>query len=540
MKDRQRIAFALGTLGLVLAYLAVETRYILHIPFGVDEFAGAYILRMFRGAVPYRDFTPPKTVLGFYLQLPVFAAVADPWRAMLAVKFEHAILAASVMFGAALLLGRRLPAAPVLGALAMLMTLSPFLEQGAELRVDSTAAAFGFISLLALIERRPALAGIFAAGAFLCTQKGVYFVLASQAGLLADLARARTPRARSAWLRFTVSSGATLAAYLACWSVVASPGTVLRGIFLDKNIVQIATTNIYSIRGLFWFQTAARNPLFCALAATGLILLFRRWLAPKEDDPLAILAPYILALSLLAAWHKQPWPYFIAMIAPPFFMVIAVALAELWQWRRATILFAIVGAAIPLARLGVTLQRDSAYQRATFNTAQALLAPNETYLDGTNMIYTRDQAAPEFVWLDWVHMEALRGTPPAQLMPLIGRIDAARPKLMLLTYRTAALPPTLLMYAHTQFAPLWGNILYYAPVIAQPAFDLHFDGTYLAEGPARIDDIAVTGGTRLTLRRGRHTLTAAQPVRLRLLPPPTVPLDWHFSGGGELLQNGFN
>ncbi len=188
----------------------------------------------------------------------------------------------------------------------------------------------------------------------------------------------------------------------------------------------------------------------------------------------------------------------------------------------------------------MTMRRNNAFQRATFATAQSLLGPNETYLDGTNMIYTHEQAAPEFVWLDWVRMKALRDAAPAQLMPLIRRIDAGRPKLMLLNYRTAALPPALQLYARSQFAPLWGNILYYAPIIAPPGFELHFDGTYLADRPARIDDIDIAAGARLPLHRGWHTMRASHPIRLRLLAPPGTPFDARFAAGGELLRNGFD
>ena len=540
MSNRTRMAFVFGVLGITLTYLLVETRYITHFPLGADEFLDMYVLQMFRGGLPYRDFTPPKTVLAFYLDLPVFAAVGDPWRAMLAVKLEHAILAAATMFGGALVLGRRLPTAAVLGALAMLVTMSTFLERSAELHVDQIAAVFGFLSLLALIERRPMLAGLFAAGAFLSTQKGVYFVLAGQAGLLAELGRVRTARMRATWLRFTFSSAAILAAYLAFWSLFASPRTVIRDVFLDRSIVQIASTVIYTIRSHYWLQTFVQNPLFYGIAAAGAVVLLGRWPRAAEDDRFAILAPYILALSLLAAWHKQPWPYFIALVVPPLFIVNAVFLAELRHRPRAAFVLAIIAAAIPLARFDVTMRRDNTFQRATFTTALSLLAPNETYIDGASMIYTQEQAASEFVWLDWVRMKALRDASPAQLMPLIHRIDTARPKLMLLNYRTAALPPTLQLYARSQFAPLWGNILYYAPVIAPPVFELHFDGTYLADRPARIDDIDIAAGARLPLHRGWHTMRASHPIRLRLLAPPGTPFDPRFAAGGELLRNGFD
>jgi uncharacterized membrane protein len=539
----RRLVYALTALCLSLFYLAIEWLYIHRLPLGMDEFGGAYILRHLRTALPYRDFPPGKTVLAFYLELPAFLVTPDAWPAMLAVKVEVALIMAAALFVSALILSRHLPAVAVLGSLAMLVSMSTFLERSAELRVDPLAAVFGLASLLALIERRPALAGVFAACAFCCTQKGIYLVLAAQAALLADVARTRSRLAVRTWLRFTVASTAVLVAYLAFWSALASPHVVLEQTFFDKGMVQVARAAIYDIRGQYWLQTLLHNPFFYGLAFMGVLVLLRSWL--RDDDSVTIVAPYAAALILLSLWHKQPWPYFFVTLIPTLYVVNAATLAKLLERvpsRRTVVVavVAIVGIAFPLSRLAFTLERSNALQHATFAAVESLLAPGETYIDGMNMVYTHEQPAREIIWIDAARMRVMQTEGPAALLALIRKIDAGRPKLWIINYRTLATPPLVRAYLRSQFAPLWGNVDYYAPVVPPGRFELHFDGRYATERSVRIDGIDVAAGTPVPLRRGVHALMDTRPVRLHLQPPSDAVLDPRFAAGGDLFAGIFD
>ncbi|MCU1245491.1 MAG: hypothetical protein JWN02_1401, partial [Acidobacteria bacterium] len=88
--DRRRF---LGGLTLIWGlYAAIEALYIPRMRLVMDELEGAYNVARYASQLPYRDFDPYKTVLGYYVQLPVLMTAGDVWSAMLAVKFEMAAL----------------------------------------------------------------------------------------------------------------------------------------------------------------------------------------------------------------------------------------------------------------------------------------------------------------------------------------------------------------------------------------------------------------------------------------------------------------
>ena len=60
--------FHLVVFAIVAAYCALQFLYISHLPLVMDEFDGAYEVYHLRHALPYRDFLPYKTVLGYFVQ----------------------------------------------------------------------------------------------------------------------------------------------------------------------------------------------------------------------------------------------------------------------------------------------------------------------------------------------------------------------------------------------------------------------------------------------------------------------------------------
>ena len=88
--------------GLIAAYLGVQALYVPRLPLVMDEFQGARAAWRLLADVPYRDFTPYKTVLGYYLQLPALTLLEDPWLALLATKLWTALLGAAALAAGAL------------------------------------------------------------------------------------------------------------------------------------------------------------------------------------------------------------------------------------------------------------------------------------------------------------------------------------------------------------------------------------------------------------------------------------------------------
>lgn len=535
-------SFAIAVAAILAVYLAIELAYVVRAPRFVDEYGNAFTLNRLRTELAYRDFRPPKTVLAYYIELLPMLAIRDPWNGMTAAKVELALLAAVMLAGAAFALRGRIDDRAILAALALLVVMSNFLERSGELRPDAPATLFGLASLLFLIAQRPLLAGVACAAAFLCTQKGIYFVGAGELALVAVWLRERTGQRFRSLFIYNAAAAGSLVAYFAFWSVLASRQAVFSSIFLDPNVRAIALTKIYDIRAQFWAQTLVRNPFFYALTAAGLLILGKRWLAREGD---AIVLPYAAAMLAFAAWHKQPWPYFFAMIVPTFFVLQAFTLDDLlsrpWSlnWRRAFVVaFIALGLILPLSRVPIGLARDGGFHRAMFEAGEQLLGPGETYLDGTGMLFRRTQAHPEFSWLDAAAMNDLRNRSDADLRTIASELERNPPKLVIWNYRMAGLPPILQVWVLTHYAPMYGDIFFYAPVVQGPRFAVAFDGRYrIGNRPAVIDGAPVAG--EVVLHRGVHSVAIANPIRLRLIPPAGVQADMRYAAPQNLFADAY-
>ena len=104
-----------------LVYLWVALTYVLRIPLSMDEFQGAHDVYALRGKLPYVDFTPYKTVLGYYVQLPFMMLGDDSWARLIWVKRGMAAINALVLFVVARSLGRVIERGAVLLSLAALV-----------------------------------------------------------------------------------------------------------------------------------------------------------------------------------------------------------------------------------------------------------------------------------------------------------------------------------------------------------------------------------------------------------------------------------
>src|SRR5688572_22027074 len=68
-------------------YAVLTTTYVATLPLVMDEFQGAFAVQQVAAYVPYRDFQPYKTVLGYYLELIPFSLADDVWSRLMVVKW---------------------------------------------------------------------------------------------------------------------------------------------------------------------------------------------------------------------------------------------------------------------------------------------------------------------------------------------------------------------------------------------------------------------------------------------------------------------
>jgi hypothetical protein len=502
---------------LTAGFLLLQLRYIWGLPLIMDEFANAgHIYRVGQG-VPYRDYIPYKTVVGYYLLLPAIVALNSSWMAMLAAKAEIACLTALVLAGGALRLRRHFAPPAILGALLLLYTQSTFLERASELRVDMLSALLGLVSLLSYLERRPVLAGVAAGCAILMTQKGVYFALSLGGSAAFLLLRWRSREVLMETLRIGGAAAGVVTAYIVFWCLVGGFANVWRSMFEGPQ--RIAFADIYSL-GRFWAQTLERNPVFYALGSASLLLLipFRR---EQRDTVTERLWSYSLIHVALCIWHKQPWPYFFVMLIPTAWVscvaLLDHELAVARWWSLALGALVAVGAfASAIARVPVALGRSSVEQRHVVEAAEAFLLPGEQYLAGSELIW-RHAHMPLLSWLDMVQLADIQQAPERSLEQLRNE----PPRLVIDNYRIGHLPQAFQKEFQASFHAVGGNLLTYAPQLGHGVAETRFayGGLYRVMGAPECR-VSIDGGPwlapgdQVALDVGPHQTNSTNDARL--------------------------
>jgi len=516
-------------MALAIVYLALQFALIARLPLVMDEFDGAYEAHQVLTRVPYRDFPPYKTVLGYYVQIPPVAIASDPWTGLMLSKAWLALINTACIFGATLMLAALFsPYAAVVGALLMVCVTS-FFARSSEIRVDMLTAWAGLFSMLMLLRRRWLAAGLLAGVSFLVSQKGIYYLLAANAAAGAVwLFESRDRRAFRDIIVFNAAAAAAILGYLAFWSIVATPRSVIEATFLAP--ATVALGNLYDLRE-YWTVTLERNPVFYGGAVAGLVLIVFARLRGRVGSTHVMVAAYGATLFALCAWHHQPWPYFFVILIPTLMVVHAASIEILLRHpfasrRAALVALAVVllgGVAYPLTFLPEMLSRSNTYQRYVVRTAHALLDKGDTYLAGNDLVYDREQAHPGLRRLSAFHVTEMRTWPKPRLEALIDDVDRRRPKLLIYDYRLAGLPTPFKSYLFRRYDHSAASIYLYAPLVApvERTFEIWFDGQYRIEpvsGSAVIDDRDAVNGTVMHLQRGMHENASSGPVRLRLIP----------------------
>jgi hypothetical protein len=506
----------------------------------MDEFDGAYDVYRLKSQLPYRDFKPYKTVLGYYIQLPPLLIVRDVWNGLMLIKSEMAIINAAMMLVGAFWLRRLFRPSAVIGALLLLAAMSTYLERSSALRVDMVTAWVGFISLLFLLSNRERWSGFVAGLSFLISQKGIFYFVAANFAMLGYLLWLRREK-EMLWryVLFNLSALLPIAIYFTVWGIFASFSTTSQNTFLSH--YDIVFTKIYENRLQYWAQTVTRNPFFYIFAIFGIGFLFQRIISRKflteEAGSYLCKSPilFIYGTTILACglWYRQPWPYFFLILIPSFF-VLVVAFFEYYlpsntSWkhflsRPAVIVLIVIGLFYPLSRIIVVLNRDHGHQQHMVKLAGALLEEGESYIAGVDIVYDHKQAHAKLRRLGKARRENLIRANPEKIQKIIQDLEKAAPKFIITNYRTYALPDPLQDYFKRNYAHFWGNIYIYAPEIQlrNSEFNIKFDGNYQVE-IAPGDIIAINGKNYLPkqtvfLKSGIHNFISTGAFRLHLSP----------------------
>ena len=149
--------------------------------------------------------------------------------------------------------------------------MTSLVEWAIEIRLDMLTALFGFVSLLLLLDRRIALAGVVAGLSFLISQKGTMYALAGGIALLGCLATHRDRRLIREVLVYGTCVVLPIGLYVLYWSLIASLPQVCKTTFAEPTQLAVITTSAhgFAVYQSCWLETLARNPFFYVCALLG-------------------------------------------------------------------------------------------------------------------------------------------------------------------------------------------------------------------------------------------------------------------------------
>lgn len=510
---------------LCLWYAVIQLIYVSGIPLVMDEFQGARAVQKLTTGIPYRDFVPYKTVLGYYIQLPALLLGSDAWSKVIYIKYEMVLINTACLMAGAVILARHFRKAAVVMGLLVVVCMSTFLERSSALRVDMLTAWFGLFSMLALLERRVVVAGLLASAGFLTSQKGVYYMFAGGLALgMYWLFAERTLRRFIDAAVFTVCALAPILLYFGIFGMLGKSADSVSDQVLNSHSSIVFETLYVEVRN-YWFQTIERNPFFYAALILAIGRAFGSRTAGFREWLLWVYGGAVLAGCI---WHKQPWPYFFVILVPTGWVLITSLFdGEIDRAGRfsvpAMIVVAALGVGYPLMRVPVVLERDLGPQRNAIRLVEAITNKDEKYLAGVEMVVDRNQPSR----LAWLDRNRLRNLNRNQRNKVTGWLQEDPPKALIMNYRLRSFARVITKYFAANYRRLHGNVHVYCPTLpsSKSKWTIPFEGDYRVrksgkKGPGAvvIDGKKIKAGKVIKLSKGEILYESETTFRLCLEP----------------------
>lgn len=322
--------FFYSILFLSIAYLIFESAFIFYGALAPDEFVFTRHIYEFTFHIPYRDFPPYKTILGYYiLSIPMFFS-----HALLApiflIKNEIALINMGCILLASYWATRFFNRNAVLLSLLAILVNGMFLIYSTDLRVDMLTSWACLFSIFCVMENRIRLGGLLMSIAFLISQKALwYFVAINGAMAICWLALPTSIYRLRSLISFNISAVLPILAYIAFWSLIAGPQNVLSNMFYEAYIQEGINVYLEGYR-ICWQAVLIRGSLLFFLWPMTFLSLFDTSEIDKQKNFFIVCCSSI-ALELFFD-YKQPFPYNFVFTVPALYLLYCQMFT--WLFRQ--------------------------------------------------------------------------------------------------------------------------------------------------------------------------------------------------------------
>ena len=529
--------FYFQLLGILLLYIILEWLSIHHKALCNDDFWLTYHNMEYLKGMPYRDFPPYKSVLGYYFFLP--GLLLSPHLQGI-VPFIHMKLWITCLnilglLGISLWMKKFYTPKAILFTLLIIIPSPMFLYSSTQIRVDFLAFLFASCSVLLIYEKRFLGAGICLGIGFCICQKAIWFLAATQFALgIQWILQYRNWIFLKNILRFNVGFLSVLSAYIAFWAHQSHIDVVLKSLFVEPYILNGVT--YYQKMIVLRKMGLLANHIWFILTILALIYLY---FFSKQRPIFEI--TYTCSIFLIVIMCKQPFFYLYLALVPALLVLLPKTLTSLeiqnpstCTWLNFSPFFLLF--MINLAYLYPRLT-DEPYQTYNIQMAQDLLGPNDDYMAGNILLINKKQHITGLKHLDAPQLGYINH-PDKKLRPLmqlsslyyaptsiekmIKDVQKAPPKIYIDNNSFHALSPKFHRFLKTQYKHFWGSIFLYAPEVprGQQLVNIHYAGIYKIQSThaVKLNGDTYAPNTTIHLKKEIYKSSASSKYRLLFIP----------------------
>jgi hypothetical protein len=535
--QKSQFHFYFSLLGVLLFYFTLEWLSIHHKALCNDDFWLTYHNMEYLKGMPYRDFPPYKSVLGYYFFLPglLLSPHLQGIIPFIHMKLWIACLNIIGFLGIALWMKKFYTPKAILFTLLIIIPSPMFLYSSTQIRVDFLAFLFATCSVLLIHEKRFLRSGICLGIGFCICQKAIWFLAATQFALGVQwIYHYRNWTFFKKILRFNLGFLLVLSAYIGFWAYQSHIDVVLKSLFVEP----------YMLNGVTYYKklNILRQMGFIAnhiwIILTGLALIYSCFFS--KPRPIFEIA-YASSLFLIILLCKQPFFYLYLAFFPGLLVILPKTLTTLENqhpstctWLNFSPFFFLF--MLNLAYLYPRLTNES-YQTYNIQMAQDLLGSQDDYMAGNILLINKQQHitglkhldAPEVQYINHpdeklaplMHLSSLYYA-PTSVEQLIKDVIKAPPKIYIDNMTFRALSPKFHRFLKTQYQHFWGSIFLYAPEVAtgQQLVNIHYAGIYKIQSKhaVKINGASYAPNTTIHLKKQSYKSNSSSKYRLVLIP----------------------
>lgn len=316
-------AFTLIIFLLCLIFALTQFYLNSHSLFTPDELWVAHsVYNKYRLSLPYRDFEPYKTIVGYYIFLIPLSMTQDPVTGLIYLKYFLTFINTICLFLCAITCTRFFSYSGIIISIAALISTNFFINYPADIRVDLLAYWCSLFSILFLLRKQFIWAGLLMGLAFCISQKVLWYGIAADMALgVVWLLFQDQRKELYHFILFNLSCLIIISLYLIFWISVSNFHSVINNVFYQAAVVY--KINLYQPQIPLMLGQIIKTDLFYLifwmLSVLSLLVKTQQTNLPQRVFILSFAWFSMLFLII----YKQPFFYSAIAVLPPLLLLYA-------------------------------------------------------------------------------------------------------------------------------------------------------------------------------------------------------------------------